>query len=227
MAPWRAPTGWPVNSHPVPNTVPAALDHLVLAVPDLAEGCAWFEDLTSVKPVPGGRHPSFGTHNALVHLGNRQYLELLAADAESEVPPPRWMGVDAVAEPTLTRWAVRTTALERDAEYLRAYDAALGTVTDGRRARADGSTLSWRLTLPTAAPTVAVIPFLIDWSGSSAHPTDALPPACRLVGFSLFDDPADGVRVLLARFGLEVAVDAAAKARISVRLDTPKGIVQL
>jgi catechol 2,3-dioxygenase-like lactoylglutathione lyase family enzyme len=53
-----------------------ALDHLVLGVPDLEQGAAWFEEITGVRPAFGGRHAT-GTANYLVGLGGDRYLEII------------------------------------------------------------------------------------------------------------------------------------------------------
>ena len=70
------------------------LDHIVYAVPDLGAAVEEFEARTGIRPVFGGYHKDRGTKNALVSLGHKVYLEFLAIDAESEVTPPRWMGID-------------------------------------------------------------------------------------------------------------------------------------
>jgi len=44
------------------------IDHVVLAVPDLADGVAGFQRLTGVRPVMGGSHINLGTANYLVGL---------------------------------------------------------------------------------------------------------------------------------------------------------------
>ena len=57
-----------------------AVDHLVLGAPTLEAGIAWAEATLGVVPQRGGRHPQWGTHNALVSLGHGAYLEILARD---------------------------------------------------------------------------------------------------------------------------------------------------
>jgi catechol 2,3-dioxygenase-like lactoylglutathione lyase family enzyme len=50
------------------------IDHVVLAVPDLADGVAWFQRLTGVRPVMGGSHINLGTANYLVGLVRQPHL---------------------------------------------------------------------------------------------------------------------------------------------------------
>ena len=52
------------------------LDHTILAVHDLAAASATYERL-GFRVSPGGEHPRWGTHNAIVRFG-LDYLELLA-----------------------------------------------------------------------------------------------------------------------------------------------------
>jgi len=60
------------------------LDHIVMAVPDLAAAKAQFEADTGVLPVDGGAHLGLGTCNALVSFGAAQYLEILAPDQQQD-----------------------------------------------------------------------------------------------------------------------------------------------
>ena len=72
----------------------AGIDHIVLAVPDLADGVAGFEGLTGVRPV-GRSHEGLGTANFLVGLGVGAYLEIIGPDPDRPRPGrPRPFGID-------------------------------------------------------------------------------------------------------------------------------------
>ena len=68
------------------------LDHLILGVRDLDRGIDELENLTGVRASRGGRHQGLGTHNALISLGIRTYLEILAPDPEQN-NPDGWGGL--------------------------------------------------------------------------------------------------------------------------------------
>ena len=64
------------------NPPPAQLDHLILAATTLADGIEFVADITGATPQPGGKHVAMGTHNALLRLGDRVYLEIIAIDPD-------------------------------------------------------------------------------------------------------------------------------------------------
>src|SRR5947209_6676597 len=74
----------PLRAHGVLETG-ARIDHVILGAADLDRGVAVFERMTGVRPVYGGKHPG-GTHTALVSLGGRTYLEIVAVEPGAAPP---------------------------------------------------------------------------------------------------------------------------------------------
>src|SRR5882672_7250475 len=78
------------------EAVPVDLDHILLGVSDLDRGIAWVEQRTGVRAAFGGVHPGRGTRNALLSLGPRRYLEIIAPDPQQT---PQEMGQALAAMP--------------------------------------------------------------------------------------------------------------------------------
>jgi hypothetical protein len=203
------------------------VDHLVWGGWRLEEEVDRLEAWTGVRARAGGRHPGEGTHNALIGLGQGMYLELIAPDPGAPVPArPRWFGLDRLAVPRLLGWAAKSTGLEQRAEAARARGLELGDVRDGRRERADGSILAWRLTGPASGPDGVLVPFLIDW-GNGPHPADTAPAGARLVEIH-GEHPQPAATAARLRFlEIDLEVTSAAFPALVATLETPRGRVEL
>jgi hypothetical protein len=208
-----------------------AADHLVVAAASLDAGCAFVAARLGVRPQPGGRHDAMGTHNALLRLGARLYLEVIAVDPDAAAPArPRWFDLDeprmraALAErPRLVHWVARSDDI--DAARARA------SVDPGPVLALSRGEFRWRITVPADGhlPGGGLLPTLIRWD-VDAHPADRLPDAgLRLEALAgEHPDPA-AIRAGLAALGLADAlkVSYGRHPRLAAMLRTRRGLVTL
>lgn len=203
------------------------IDHIVLAVPDLAAGVAWFRRMTGVAPRRGGSHTGLGTANHLVGLGGTSYLEIIGPDPEQPRPAaPRPFGIDALDAARVVAWCVRPPDLDRCIATAAVRGYHPGAPRAMSRRTPGGALLSWRLTPPASGPGDGVVPFLIDW-GATPHPTAGALPTLPLRSLSAeHPDPA-GVRARLAALDVDLPVRPAAEPRLLVTLERPDGPIVL
>jgi hypothetical protein len=185
------------------------------------------ERLLHVRPVLGGRHPGFGTHNALVSLGPRTYLEIISPDPGLPRPDRGVLLFDDERRASrLATWVVRAEPIEEAATAMRAAGFDLAGIHSGSRETPDGTVLSWRLTDPYAPRLGGAVPFLIAW-GDTPHPAGAAPWAGKLVRLRIEHTEPGRVREALQVLGLEVGVELADQFRMVATIETAKGVVEL
>jgi len=203
------------------------IDHLVYATSDLNTDVAEIERLLGVRPEPGGRHPKWGTRNALLSLGNQIYLEILGPDPEQpDFVGQRLFDVDKLSESRLLTWVAKSNDLESLVGTAKKANLDLGKISEGSRKRPDGTMLSWRLTDPYKIDYDGLLPFFIDW-GETPHPADSAPSGCVLESFYGEHPEPDRVQTSLAALGLELEIKHSAQPCLVTRVRTPNGVVEL
>jgi hypothetical protein len=206
-------------------------DHLVVGAATLAQGAAFIEKVLGVKPQPGGVHVAMGTHNLLLRLGARAYLEVIAIDPDGKAPQrPRWFGLDSEKtrrelrdRPALLTWAARTTDIEGAAKNC---PIAPGTVH-----RMSRGTYSWRITIPDdGAPLCdGLMPTLIQWDGD-AHPAEKLEDrGCELAALAGLHPAPAALAATLELLGLEqtMSLGTASYSQLEATLRNSFGVVAL
>ena len=204
-----------------------AVDHLLLGVPDLDAGIAWVEERTGVRAAVGGRHPGRGTRNALLALTKGQYLEIIAPDPAQQ--PQVRSGLADLDSPTLVTWAAVTTDIAGVADRAR----AAGLEASSRRSardRPDGGRLEWTtLGLPStfAKGEIDPLPFFIQWSAGTTHPSIDSPPGSELMALEFEHTDAASLRQTFSRIGIVATVRDADRVRLVATLKAPRGTVTL
>jgi hypothetical protein len=203
------------------------MDHLVYGVPDLTKAIEQFEAKTGVRARFGGQHPGRGTHNALLSLGGRHYLEIIAVDPEQgKAPIPAFPGLDTLTQPKLIAWATAVKSVAETAKRALAADIKTTGPLEGSRAQTDGSLLRWKTLRIVDAP-VEGLPFFIEWPEDTLHPSQSSPTGCKLLAFEMEHTNPEQIRGILGKLGADAAITAGAQVRLKARLHTPKGEVEL
>lgn len=170
-----------------------------------------------------------GTHNRLLNLGNRTYLELVAIDPTADAPNrPRWFALDdpetkdrLARSPELLTWVVRTTDL---AEAV-GRNPALGQVEGFTR-----NQFAWRIAVRPDGDLhyEGIGPYVMQWV-SSLHPTDVLPDrSCRLLTLSLHHPATLEIKNMIEQMDIAGPFEVEAGPRqLVATVSTPNGSTKL
>ena len=207
----------------------SVVDHLLLGISDLDLGIEWVEKLTGAKAAIGGVHPGMGTRNALLSLGGKAYLEIIAPDPkQSEYKFD--IEIRKMTEPRLITWAAKSDDIDALAKRAKEHSFEIFGPRDGSRSRPDGKILKWK-TLAVVnqfgGQGIEPFPFFIQWSADSLHPSQDSPKGCELVSFEVEHPKANELLKTFEKFGIEIKVKEAKNIRLIANLKTPKGNVPL
>ncbi|MCY1225723.1 Glyoxalase-like domain protein [compost metagenome] len=217
-----------------------ALDHLVIAAPDLDTGTAHVADLLGIAPQGGGIHAAMGTHNRVLGMFGGIYLEVIAIDPAAAPMRPRWfgLGTEAVRQrlengPFLLHWAARVARPADLTRWQSQYPARIAPVIPMTR-----GDLRWRITVPedgalpgwqgeADAAGDGVLPSLIQWD-VAACPGVSLPRQdLALRKLSGRHPRAELLRQGLAWLGADhlIAIEQGdGQPELSAEIETPQGI---
>jgi hypothetical protein len=152
------------------------LDHVVIASYDLESDINDFHKNLQTKPIPGGKHPSLGTRNALVSVVNsKTYIELLAPDPRNTSKLGHQMLSMHGRGLSLTpyHYAIRTSNLEAVRKKAKSLGMEPTEIEEASRTNTNGKILKWKWVFLRGHKLGGLVPFFVDWSGST-HPTDAM-----------------------------------------------------
>lgn len=221
-----------VSSRLIPMTVsvPSVLDHVLLGCHDLDHGISFVEERLGVRAAFGGIHPGRGTQNALLSLGTRRYLEIIAPDptqGDSKLAPDVRSDLERrhlrdLKEPRLVGWAVHPGNLDQLAARLRGKGVAWEGPQPGSRERPDGHVLRWR-TLTLKDDRGGVLPFFIEWSKDSVHPSADAPAGAQLTLLRISGPDSAGLPAGCKALDLDVAVEQSQQPELAASIVGPGG----
>lgn len=175
------------------------LDHIAVTAPSLMGGVEYIRQILGVEPQVGGEHPPMGTHNYLLKLGEKIYLEIISVNPDAPSPNrPRWFRLDEAVNqaPRLATWIARTNDIQAATS---ASPVSLGNIEPMRRGE-----VNWHITIPKdgSLPLGGVAPTLIQWQ--DVHPADTLQDlGCSLIRLEGFHPEAERVSAMLETIGFQ------------------------
>ena len=209
------------------HAVPPQLDHLVLAGPALREAIAFVEERLGSSPLPGGRHPDWGTSNAILPLGPATYLEVIGPDPEAPTAArPTIFDIASLAGPRLVTWAAKGSTLAQLTVRAQSHHIDLGSPRRGSRVRPDGASLTWELTDPFAPRAGGILPFFIDWQ-TDHHPASSAPAQVKMMSLRARHPDPSSVVAQLGVLNIELEVEYGATPGLVAVFQAPAGRVTL
>jgi catechol 2,3-dioxygenase-like lactoylglutathione lyase family enzyme len=209
------------------ESVPPLLDHILLGCNDLQRGIDFVEEHTGVRAALGGVHPGRGTRNALLSLGQRRYLEIIVPDpGQPDAKDPLAIHLRELSEPRIVGWAVHPGDLDSFAKKIGAAGVAFEGPTPGSRKRPDGRVLQWR-SLTLKENSSWLLPFFIEWSVDSKHPSEDAPHGCKLESFAAVGANPDGLLQVFKTLGVEVPAVRGVKEQLLAKLSSSKGSFEI
>lgn len=208
--------------------MPCHIDHLTITAPTLEIGRTFIQHTLGVEPQQGGMHPRMGTHNLLLHLGEKLFLEIIAVDPSATPPTrPRWFNLDhptTTNQPRLVTWVVRTDHITQTAATS---TEALGNIEPMSR-----GPLNWNITIPSdgSLPLNGIAPTLIEWEAHASHPANQLKDqGLSLQSLELHHPEPERVSKLLSSIGCcdtvsVMATDSNQSPFLIAHINTPNGL---
>jgi hypothetical protein len=196
-------------------------DHLVFAVPELQVATDALAAALGLVPQYGGEHAAdYGTCNALLSLGPRCYLEVLAPAAlagTGALRPPFARGVATLPEGDVITFGVATSDLP--AMRARALAAGLGVRPSKANSRVTphGHTLRWQGLYLDHEMYRGLVPFYIDWM-DSMHPSATAPAGAVVEDVFVVHPQPQALRGIYAALGLDILVHAGNRPAIVVTM---------
>jgi hypothetical protein len=206
--------------------VPSLLDHVLLGCSDLDRGIDFVEQHTGVRASFGGVHPGRGTRNALLSLGERRYLEVIAPDPKQDrieqFAQKQVAQLKQLSSPRLISWAAHPGDLEKFSAHLREAGISFDGPRSGSRQRPDGKPLQWK-TLNLKDDRDGLLPFLIEWRANSLHPSADAPKGCKITHFGAVTPSTEELTKIVNLLQLDLSISSGDNPALQASITGQKG----
>lgn len=199
------------------------IDHIVFVCDVLEDGIAYMEQKLGVAPAVSGKHQAWGTHNALLQIGPRCYLEVIAPDPDNDLEA-KIFDFPLKNKDRLMGWVYRPADLQAFHRKAHELGITFGGLQSGQRKKPDGSLLSWQISDLSRVLWDGMLPFLIDW-GESQHPAPNLPKGGTLKGLKGYHPQAQLINQQLQQLGVDWSVNEHPSIKLEAYIETANGLV--
>lgn len=180
-----------------------ALDHILFVVQDIDKWNDDFFTLTGVQPIIGGIHPSYGTINSLVSIGNNQYLEFISYENDKN-HEGGILGPYPILKTFFLGWCVRSSKLESSVDLLRHQEFEFTPIMSGCRITPEMNEVSWTYTFSHKYSGLRSFPFLIEWR--SSHPSAGLDKGLGLESFTIKTLESEVVQKIVTKIDFPISI---------------------
>lgn len=201
------------------------IDHILLGGPQLSQLIEFVFQKTQLKAMPGGAHPNWNTHNALLSLDHHCYLELISPLPGFSSKKPFEI-LSALTQPKIITWAANTSDIQSTAERINQLGMNHSGILGGSRLKQDGNLLTWKILFPEFNYG-GVLPFFIQWDQQVEHPAMSSPPGLQLNQFLLSHPEALEINKLFQSLKLNFTCQPADEIKLELELNSPSGIIQI
>jgi catechol 2,3-dioxygenase-like lactoylglutathione lyase family enzyme len=200
------------------------IDHIAYVASDIEKAKDTLVKHLGIEPVGGGGHWNLGTHNYLMSLGGRQYLEIAGPNRNNPVDSPLSRYLDMQITPDVMMFAVETDDAPKLAKSFTKRGIKVSEWSESRTAP-DGTVLNYRGFSVVDHPFKGLVPFYIEWVDCD-HPGVTSPQGASMEIAICHPEPAE-LQTFYDRIDFELKVTFSNKPGILVKISSKSGVVIL
>jgi hypothetical protein len=196
------------------------IDHLVIAGATIEEASSFVEKTLGLELEPGGKHQRYSTHNRLLKLDHKIYIEVIAIDPDVDKPKTsRWFNLDKFSgAPRIINWVCRCDNLTK---ILNGFPKSVGEIISMER-----GFLTWDITVSITGvlPFGGAHPSIIQWK-KKVHPTSQLLEHNLSLDFLEITHPnAEELKTYLNSFSdSRIRIKQGSHVNFLAKINTPAG----
>src|SRR5207302_7063158 len=147
-------------------------------------------------------------------------------DPHQNISDERAIKLKKLTEPRLVGWAAHPGDIHVLAADLAKSGVAAEGPSPGSRKRPDGSVLHWK-TLNLKDDANGLLPFFIEWSADSPHPSADAPSGCQLLRFELLAPDPSALEKITTSLKLKAPLAKGASSQLHAVIYGPQSKIEI